>query len=142
MKNSLTTVAMLLCGSLAFIAFGCASHDDVRVQLQERLDAATSIQSAPQRDWALANIATDAAHTGNVAISESAVGQIGAGPTRDTAALDAARVFESHRDRSDAMVMAKMIDNAVFRDGLMAEFAADAPPPPAQPPATQPTTMP
>ena len=141
MQNRLTAVA-ILSASMAFIAFGCASHDDVRVQLQERLDAATSIQSAPQRDWALSNIATDAAHTGNVAVSESAVSQISAGPARDTAALDAARVFESHRDRSDAMVMAKMIDNAVFRDGLMAEFAADAPLPPAQPPATQPTTMP
>jgi len=94
-----------------------------REALNERLEAASNMSDAMEKDKPLAGVATDAAKAGEVEIVISSLGQMHDQMKRDETTREAARLLAKHGLRKRAIELAKGIGDGVIRDQTLSELA-------------------
>jgi predicted Ser/Thr protein kinase len=91
--------------------------------LDDRLEAASSMNEVAEKDQPLAAVATDAAKVGAVNIVKRALGKMFDPMKRDGAAHDAARLLAKRGQRKQAIELAKGISDYTVRDQTLSELA-------------------
>ena len=104
-------------------AMPAAARDLSEEALNERLDAASSMNDLTERDKPLAAVATDAARAGEVEIAKKALGLLSDQPTRDEVTHEAASLLAKRGLRKQAIEMAKGISDDTIRNQALAELA-------------------
>lgn len=99
------------------------AQNALRETLNERLDAASSINDISEKDRPLAAIASDAAKAGEVEIVQKALAQMYSQDHRDDAAGNAARLLAKRGLRKQAIELAKDISNYTTRNQVLSELA-------------------
>ena len=94
-----------------------------REDLDARLEAAANISGAAERDAALANLARDAAKSGEVNLVSDILQQIGGSAMQDHAALESVRLLAKLGLRKPALEIAKSITGSASRDQALSELA-------------------
>ena len=94
-----------------------------REDLAGRLEAATNISNAPERDAALSNLARDAAKSGEILLVKKSLQQMLGSTERDQAALESVRLLARKGLRKPAIELAKSIADGVVRDHALSELA-------------------
>jgi len=94
-------------------------HED----LTERLEAAANISGATEKDAALANLARDAAKSGQADLVGEILGQISGNSERDQAAHECVRLLARLGLRKPAIEIAKSIGGTAIRDMALSELA-------------------
>jgi predicted Ser/Thr protein kinase len=95
------------------------SHED----LAGRLEAAANISGDAERDAALANLARDAAKSGEAEFISETLQQIRGSAERDQAALESVRLLARQGLRKPAIEIAKSIAGSAMRDQALSELA-------------------
>jgi predicted Ser/Thr protein kinase len=91
--------------------------------LNERLDAASSMNDLVERDKPLTAVATDAAQAGEVEIAKRALGLLSDQPTRDEVTHEVVSLLAKRDLRRQAIEMAKGISDDTIRNQALAELA-------------------
>jgi hypothetical protein len=99
------------------------AQNALRETLNERLDAASSINDVSEKDRPLAAIASDAAKAGEEEIVKKALAQMYLQNDRDDAAGDAARLLAKRGLRKQAIELAKGISDFTTRNQVLSELA-------------------
>jgi hypothetical protein len=99
------------------------SDKNLRELLSERLEAASGITDASQKDQPLAAVATDAAKAGEVEIAKRALAQMFELSERDTATHETVLLLVKRGLRKEAIGMAKGITDNSIRDQTLSELA-------------------
>ena len=94
-----------------------------REDLEGRLEAAANISGVTERDAALANLARDAAKSGEANLVSQILPQISGNAERDQAALDSVRQLAKLGLRRQAVEIAKSIAGSTTRDQALSELA-------------------
>jgi len=94
-----------------------------REDLDGRLEAAASIGGVSERDAALANLARDAAKSGQSDLVSEILQQISGNAERDQAALESVRLLAKLGLRKPAIEIAKSIGGSTIRDQALSELA-------------------
>jgi hypothetical protein len=95
----------------------------LREALNDRLDAASNMNNAAEKDKPLAAVATDAAKAGEVEIVAQALGQMFSLSKRDDTTREAALLLAKRGLRKQAIEIAKGINNFKTRDQTLSELA-------------------
>jgi predicted Ser/Thr protein kinase len=95
----------------------------VRQALADRLDAASTVSSTPDKDRALTAVAGDAARAGEAEIAKSAIQRITSNMVRDRTAHESAILLAKRGLRKQALEIAKIITSNVTRDQTLSELA-------------------
>jgi hypothetical protein len=91
--------------------------------LRTRFDAAQAIDNFVSRDAALAAVVKDAASEGDADLVHQALDAIAAFTKRDEATAEAARLLKSRGQRTEAIEIAKTMNNWTVRDQVLADLA-------------------
>jgi len=106
-------------GAVAF----AKPNKNLREQLSERLEAASSITDVSEKDQPLAAVAIDAARAGEVEIAKRALAQMFDLTERDTATHNTALMLVKRGFRKEAIGMAKGITEDSTRNQTLSELA-------------------
>jgi predicted Ser/Thr protein kinase len=96
---------------------------EVREQLSERLEAASSITDSNEKDEPLAAVAADAAKAGEAGIASSALTMMRDQTARDAARHEAATLLAERGLRKQAIQIAKAITDSTTRNQTLSELA-------------------
>ncbi|MFO1512014.1 MAG: protein kinase [Verrucomicrobiota bacterium] len=94
-----------------------------RADLDARLEAAVNINGVTERDAALANVARDAAKSGEAELVGEIVQQMRGNAERDQTALESVRLLAKLGLRKPALEIAKSIGGSTMRDQALSELA-------------------
>jgi hypothetical protein len=104
-------------------ALSAQARKAVREELNDRLEAASSMNQVAEKDAPLAGVAADAAKARQVDIVKKSLGQMLDPTRRDVATHEAARLLAQRGLRKQAIEIAKGITDYTMRDQVLSELA-------------------
>jgi hypothetical protein len=120
LKRTASGLAVLFGAALA----GCAGPTQTSGELLDRFDSAQQIRSTDGRQAALAQIARDAANSGEADISLRAVDGIERPVLRDQTAAACADILNARGQRDKADLMVDKIGDVAVQDRIHEDYAA------------------